>query len=144
MGNKPKDRLDRNPITDEQFESVCELLETESGSIPKHCKTVGIAPKSFYKMLTSNEKYGKRYARSKDNQKFPMFEEIITISEEPVPMGEHGYDSAAVADKRLRIDARKWVISKIDPKKYGDKVDLTSDGERLQAPPTEIVYRVVK
>jgi len=33
---------------------------------------------------------------------------------------------------RLIIDTRKWTASKLKPKKYGDKVDLTTDGEKLQ------------
>lgn len=33
---------------------------------------------------------------------------------------------------RLIIDTRKWTASKLKPKKYGDKVDVTSDGEKLE------------
>ena len=32
---------------------------------------------------------------------------------------------------RLRVDARKWALSKMNPKKYGDKVDVTSGGEKI-------------
>ena len=32
---------------------------------------------------------------------------------------------------RLRIDTRKWYLSKIMPKKYGDKIDITSNGNEL-------------
>jgi len=35
---------------------------------------------------------------------------------------------------RLRVDTRKWYLSKIVPKKYGDKLDLTSKGEKLPTP----------
>ncbi len=35
---------------------------------------------------------------------------------------------------RLRIDTRKWYLSKVMPKKYGDKLDVTSDGEKLPQP----------
>jgi len=35
---------------------------------------------------------------------------------------------------RLRVDTRKWYLSKIMPKKYGDKLDLTSDYKPIQAP----------
>ena len=27
-------------------------------------------------------------------------------------------------DKRLRVDARKWLLSKLAPKKYGDKLGI--------------------
>lgn len=33
---------------------------------------------------------------------------------------------------RLIIDTRKWTSSKLKPKKYGDKLDMTSGGEKIQ------------
>lgn len=30
---------------------------------------------------------------------------------------------------RLRVDARKWIMSKLQPKKYGDKLGLDHSGE---------------
>lgn len=33
---------------------------------------------------------------------------------------------------RLRVDTRKFLMAKMKPKKYGDKVDLTSGGEKIQ------------
>ena len=36
--------------------------------------------------------------------------------------------SVVVARSRLRIDARKWLASKLAPKKYGDKIDATLQG----------------
>jgi hypothetical protein len=37
--------------------------------------------------------------------------------------GEH------VQRSRLRLDARKWALSKMAPKKYGDKLELGGTGE---------------
>jgi hypothetical protein len=31
-------------------------------------------------------------------------------------------------DKRVRIDARRWIMSKIAPQRYGDKVIIGGDG----------------
>lgn len=39
--------------------------------------------------------------------------------------------NVAVQRDRLRLDARKWFTSKIAPKIYGDKLDLTSGGDSL-------------
>lgn len=33
--------------------------------------------------------------------------------------------------RRLQIDTRKFLMAKMKPKRYGDKLDLTSDGEKL-------------
>ena len=35
---------------------------------------------------------------------------------------------------RLRVDTRKWYLSKVMPKKYGDKIDMTSGGKELPKP----------
>ena len=43
--------------------------------------------------------------------------------------------NAAVQALRVQIDSLKWVLSKIAPKKYGDKLDVTSNGKAL---PTSI------
>jgi hypothetical protein len=32
---------------------------------------------------------------------------------------------------KLRIDTRKWNLSKMQPKKYGEKLDLTTNNESL-------------
>lgn len=33
---------------------------------------------------------------------------------------------------KLRADVRKWYASKLKPKKYGDKLDMTTGGEKLE------------
>lgn len=38
------------------------------------------------------------------------------------------FDSTAVQRNRLRVDARKWLLSKMAPKKYGDKVTQEHTG----------------
>ena len=35
---------------------------------------------------------------------------------------------------RLKVDVIKWQLSKEEPKKYGDKLDVTSDGKQLPTP----------
>ena len=36
-------------------------------------------------------------------------------------------EAAAVAKARLRIDTRKWALSRMNPKKYGEKVSQEID-----------------
>lgn len=33
---------------------------------------------------------------------------------------------------RLRVDTRKWLMSKMKPKKYWEKLDMTSDGKQIK------------
>jgi hypothetical protein len=38
----------------------------------------------------------------------------------------------AIGRSKVRIDARRFVMAKLAPKTFGDKLDVTSDGKALQ------------
>ena len=44
---------------------------------------------------------------------------------------------------KVRIDARKWMLGKMQPKKYGDKLDVTTDGEKINNIPNVINVKIV-
>ena len=77
-----------------------------------------------------------------------MFEEIIEIAdttEEGVQIVEKSngietHRGDMTRHRQLKIDARKWVVSKMQPKKYGDKLDVTTDGDKIQTPIIKIGY----
>jgi hypothetical protein len=35
-------------------------------------------------------------------------------------------DREVTSRSKLRVDTRKWMLSKMNPKKYGDKIDVTT------------------
>ena len=39
--------------------------------------------------------------------------------------------SAWVYQKRLQVDARKWVASKLKPRTYGDRLDVSVSDNRI-------------
>jgi len=51
-----------------------------------------------------------------------MFDELEEIAD----------NEGDVQRDRLRVDTRKWYLSKVMPKKYGDKMDVTSDGKAIK------------
>jgi hypothetical protein len=71
------------------------------------------------------------YARAKEQQADLLAEEIIEIADDS-SKDLQGYDDynnpienkEFVNRSKLRVDARKWVASKLKPKKYGDKLEL--------------------
>lgn len=91
----------------------------------------------------SGRSFRDRYARAREAQAEAMADEILSIADEEcttVRADKHGsrdddgdgntvvvFDSAAVQRNRLRVDARKWLLSKLIPKKYGDKLELAGD-----------------
>ena len=73
--------------------------------------------------------FREQYTHAREIQFEHMAEDIMDISDElPSMTAEGKYDSAAVQHQRLRVDSRKWLLSKLAPKKYGDKVGVEHSG----------------
>jgi hypothetical protein len=102
---------------------------------------------TFYKWINEDEEKSKRYARACEERADAIFDEIIEIaddsSQDEVDT-EFGVkqNTEFIQRSKVRIDARKWVVSKLNPKKYGDKLDLTTDGEKIIPP--SITYTVIE
>ena len=72
-----------------------------------------------------------RYVRAREKGLHRLADEALAIADKPclfngVP------DNALVQAARLQIDTRKWYLSKLLPRQFGDKVtqELTSDPDR--------------
>lgn len=85
--------------------------------------------------------FSKKYARARDIQAEVMFEEILEIADDgsndymSITKGDETYnveDREVTNRSRLRVDSRKWYLSKVLPKKFGDKVDVTTGGEAIK------------
>lgn len=94
---------------------------------------------TFYKWINEDKEKAIQYARATEIRADKIFDEILTISdstEDDIIIDENGNpitNHNVINRDRLRIDSRKWVLSKMQPKKYGDKLDVTSDNERLSS-----------
>lgn len=73
----------------------------------------------FREWLAEDEVFAAQYARAREEQADHYADEIVDIADRPDLKAE---------DKRVRVDARKWVASKLKPKKYGDKVTQEHTG----------------
>jgi hypothetical protein len=90
---------------------------------------------TFYKWIEEDESKMKHYARATTIRADFLFEEIIEISDDSskdtlvTDLGDgvtsERMNAEFVQRSRLRVDARKWVVSKLNPKKYGDKIENT-------------------
>jgi len=124
------------------FDSI--ISEIESGkSLIQTLKEKGKpATETFYKWLEEDETKAKRYARACEIRELLLLDEIIEISDHREEDHTPFTGSNVVQRDRLRIDARKWALSKLNPKKYGDKTDITTDGEKITTPKTiKITYK---
>jgi hypothetical protein len=68
--------------------------------------------------------FADRYERARKLQADSLFDEAIDIS------NEQFIDNTEVQAARLKIDTRKWYIARVNPERYGDKIEVTRT-ERL-------------
>lgn len=131
---------------------ICEEL-VEGHSLRSICKRDDFpAISTVFLWLTKHPEFVEQYTRAREEQAETLAAEIVDIADEgetKTIVGGDGtsfvvYDSTAVARNRLRVDARKWVASKLKPKVYGDKntTELTGPGGAALVPPT-IVFQPV-
>jgi hypothetical protein len=99
-------------------EQACLLMER--GWISKDaCKKVGLPRSTLWHWINTDEHFRERYERARIGQAHAMAEDAIEIADTET------YDMAVVQRNRLRVDTRKWFVSKIAPRIYGDKIEHT-------------------
>lgn len=117
-------------FTQQIADEICERL-ADGESLREICKGEGMPNKStVFRWLASRPEFSDQYARAREEQAETLADEIVDIADEDPGVISRGegdraevsIDGAAVAHQRLRIDARKWVASKLKPKRYGDKI----------------------
>ena len=87
---------------------------------------------SFQMMLASDDKLRQAYDKAVQDRADRMADEILELSDEEMPAGLEGaMASAWVQQKRMQVDARKWIASKLKPRTYGDRIDMTVRDERI-------------
>lgn len=126
------------PISKEKFNQVCTRISNSSEGIVKICKSLGISNNSVddYIDIVGAEAE-QQYARAKDDQLRIIACELLEIADAPVEAG----DSAAVNNKRLQVDTRKWLLAKLKPKIYGDSVTVNDPNKAL---PTVLKIELVQ
>ena len=92
---------------------------------------IPLSSSTFFIWIEEDPEKSKHYAYVTDIRTELKFESIEQdYSEEPQRDPETGrIDSAWVQLQRLKIDAKKWELSKLNPKKYGDKIQQEHSGE---------------
>jgi len=145
----PKREVKNTPAN---FFKVLQLIEFEGLSERKARERLGIHPDLFNKWLDSDELNAKQYARACLKRADIIFEEMIELADKQDKDifidadGNERTNHNVIHRNKLQIDTRKWMLSKMQPKKYGDKLDITSDHEKLnqvaQHIPTEIIQQI--
>ena len=73
---------------------------------------------TIYRHIAADVNFCDKYTRARELQQDTYAEEIIAIADGVHPM----FVGKEPEEKRLAIEARKWVMGKLKPKKYNDQV----------------------
>jgi hypothetical protein len=119
-------------------DSICEAILNEE-TLREIGKKEGFpSAATILRWVSDNPEFREQYARAMAMRAELMFEELLEIADDgsndwmEVKKGDYeGWreNGEAIARSRLRVDARKWALSKMLPKKYGDKVELEHSGK---------------
>lgn len=129
-------------LTEETLELIC--LRTFNGeSMRSICRDPAMPSRDrLYKELHNNPRFAAQYAQAREGLYQSWAEEILEIADDGTTdyvtkVGRNGHEYEAVDQEhiqrsRLRVDARRWLLSKLVPKQFGDKVEHEHSGEVTQ------------
>lgn len=127
--------------TQELADSICKEI-----AIGRSIRSVCLADDmpdvtTVFKWIREKPEFSLQYARACDERTESQQEILIEMGDEAIKHAETADSRAAnavVSAYKLKADNLKWSMSKMKPKKYGDKLDLTSDGEKIAVMPAEL------
>ena len=125
---RPVEWEEDNPV----WEEVVSRMATGK-SLSSVLREPGMPPwATFNRMLRSNEQLRVAYDKAVQDRADKLADEIIELSDAVMPEGLRGSEASAwVQQKRLQVDARKWVASKLKPRTYGDRIDDSVVDQRI-------------
>jgi hypothetical protein len=125
-------------ITDDIFNQVCNDMSNSPQGLTHILKPYGINRSSFLEYKEKEPHRINTYTRAKSDQLEYLACEInrLTYEMEATIRGDNVYNeiniNAAVKVLQIQIDALKWLLSKLAPKEYGDKIQVDSDVKTTQ------------
>lgn len=101
-------------------------------SMRQSCIKAGIGAATWIDWVNADPALAERYARAREGLLDAMVDQILTLADSPVPTLDNGAtDPGMVRQRQLQIDARRWVLSKLAPNKYGDRLDVSVTDTRI-------------
>jgi hypothetical protein len=116
-------------------DEICETIATTYKGLRELCAENPHWPDkaSIYKWVLKHDEFGDQYMRAKAVQCNWLAEYSMEIASDNSrdtytdEKGKEKCDHEWVQRSRLRVDTIKWYTSKLAPKLYGDKLQLTGD-----------------
>lgn len=117
---------------------ICGIISVSTDSLTEILSSDPRYPdkSTFYRWIQKKPKLRDMFAAAKKLQLSLLADEILEIANTPKPgvviVEKNGKKERRMADmtehRKIQIDARKWILSKLDPMKYGDMSRIQGTG----------------
>lgn len=136
----------KRKCTDKVAKSMMKMMGEEGISLRKAAKAHNISASAFLDWTYLSPEHGEQYARAQHDRATTIYEQTMDIADESgldVKLDAKGriqVDGEVINRAKLRVDTRKWFLSRMDPKRFGDRatVENIHKGE-ADAPPIAVV-----
>lgn len=103
----------------EEIQKIILSRLSEGDSLSKICKSEDMpAYTNVYQFIANNEDFRHKYKEHKAIGIEKRFDELNDFAAEALD------DPRKAAAYKLVVDTRKWVLSRQEPKKYGDRIEI--------------------
>ena len=109
------------------FNEICNIISRDGWSLRKVLLSKDMpSSRTFFKWLDSDKDKVKQYTRAHEDRTELRFDGIEEdYNAEPERNSETGMiDNGWVQVQRMKIAAKQWELSKLNPKKYSDKLQV--------------------
>lgn len=145
MAGRPSD------YTAETAKIIC-MRMAEGESLREICRGDGMpGQRTVFQWLQKHSEFAQQYAKAREQLLEHWADEIVEIADDGSNdwMERENKDGSTyetvradhINRSRLRVDTRKWLMSKLAPKKYGDRLTHAGDSENplaVKVEPSEL------
>ena len=133
---------------DQLAREICDAITRHPASIEKICRLYSHFPgsdtiRTWIQVLPA---FREMYAKAKQSQLDLLAEDLLNVEERinkfADERGNIKYDNASVAALKLEHDNRKWLLSKLKPKKYGDVQSNSDDNSAAILELTKLINKL--
>jgi hypothetical protein len=125
--------------TDELEDAICAAIAVTPKGLEEVCEENGFPnARSIYRHLVSSEQFSQKYARGREHQLQLLADQLVPLADkdricQKRTIKADGSEEVVILDQvertKLQIETRKWLLGKLAPKKYGDKLQQQITGE---------------
>jgi phenylpyruvate tautomerase PptA (4-oxalocrotonate tautomerase family) len=110
---------------------VVDGMQTNGISTHKACEAADLPITTFMRWVQQDKTLQEHYAQARQALIERIAAEVMEIADAP-PEREPltgKIDAASVRKQQLQVDTRKWLLSKLAPKRYGEKVVVVDEND---------------